>query len=69
MGHLGQMLPPPLWRSQTSDLKNTELYARPRSVYKIHESMYILLHLNSPETKDNQSQTNCEIVIQHFHAY
>ena len=33
--------------------------------------MHILLAFitNSPETKANQSQTNCEIVTQHFCAY
>ena len=36
-----------------------------------HENMHILLEFitNSPETKANQSQTSCKIVIQHLRAY
>ena len=36
-----------------------------------HENMHILLTsiTNSPQTKANQSQTSCEIVIQHLRAY
>ena len=36
-------------------------FVKPRLAYKIHENMYILLAIitNSPETKVNQSETNC----------
>ena len=73
MGHLGQMAPPYLVEEPAILLIKilNLIYARPRSVYKTHESMHILLAFitNLPETKANRSQTKCEIVTQHLCTY
>ena len=46
-------------------------FVRPRSAYKTHENMYILLAFttDSLEIKVNQSQTSYKIVTQHLCAY
>ena len=42
-----------------------------RDQFKTYENIHILLAFitNSPETKANQTQTNCKIVTQHLRAY
>ena len=71
MGHLGQM-PPHLVEEPAillikilNFMSNLDQFS-----YKTHENMHILLAFitNSPETKANQCQTSCEIVIQHLCA-
>ena len=70
VGHLGQMPPPPPPPPCGGAILLTKIlnFVKPRSAYKIHENMYILLAFiaNSPETKVNQNQTNYEIVTQHL---
>ena len=64
MGHLGQM--PPLMKPAMLLIKiAANLYVRPRSVYQlVPENMHFLLAFitNSPETKENESQTSCKII-------
>ena len=57
MGHLGQMPPPPPPPPCGGAILLFKIldFVKPRSVYKIHENMYILLQIHLKPKLSNQS--------------